>query len=167
MLLNLDLPKAAVTMAFVVAIILSIIVTEPLIMLVPEDTFGPPLPPVTRFIITAIFSSAVVWTIWKIGTAFGGKASLKDAYLIFAYLEMVLSAGLAVMLVLLFVLPFLAGMMGLGVSLFWIWLLGAFYAEAFDFPSVFKALGVVALAWFATYVAGILILSLVAAGGAP
>ncbi len=167
MLLNLDLPRNTVAMGFVVAIILSIIVTEPLIALVPEDTFGPPLPPITRFIMTALFSAAVVVAIWKVGTAFGGKASLADAYLVFAYLELVLSAGLAIMLVLLFVLPFLAGMMGLGVSLFWLWLLGAFYAEAFGFPSVFKALGVVALSWFATYVVGILILSFVAAGGAP
>lgn len=165
MLLSMGVPKNGIWMAFILVMILSILVTEPLFALVPSETFGPPIQPMTRFLMTAPFSAAMVWVTWRLGRGFGGKASLSDAFLVFTYLEGVLTVGLAAMLVLVFVIPFLAGLFGLALTIGWVWLLGVFFAEAFSFSSPFKALGIVVLAWFIVYVAGLFLLSLVAGGG--
>lgn len=164
-LLSIGVPPNAVAMAFLLVMILSVLVTEPLMAMVPEDAFGPRMAPISRLLLTAPFSAALVWMIWKLGNAFGGQGRLLDAFVVFVYLEAFLAAGLATMLVLIFASTFLAGLFGLALTLFWAWLFGVFYAEVFDFDSPFKALGTVILAWFIVYVAGIVLLSLVAGGG--
>lgn len=167
MLLSMGVPRGATAMAFVLAIVLSILVTEPFFAMMPPETFGPPISPMARAAMTGVLSAALVWVIWMVARRLGSRARLEEVFLIFAYLEAMLSAGLGVMLLTIFVTPFLAGFLGLAVTFYWAYLLAMFFAEALDVGPPIKAFGIVLMAWVIVYVAGILLLTLIAPGGTP
>ena len=165
MLAGLNLPGRTAWMALAASLAISVLVTEPMFRLAPPDTFGEPIAPLMRFLVTIPFTGALVWAIWKIASIMGGTADLAQVIVVFSWLELLLSLGLLAMLVLLFVLPPLAGLLGLGAIMAWIWLQSVFFAQIFGFATPAKAFAVVVMAWVAVYVFGILILSIVAGGG--
>ena len=168
-LVGLDVPRSVLAPAFIVVMILSVLVTEPMMAMLPTEVFGEPVPPFTRTIMSIVFNIGLVWVIWRTAAAMGGQGSFDRTLRVFIFLEAVLSVGIGILIVLLLALPALAGFAGLAFFGYWIFLIGVFFSEAHRLQSPLKAIGVVAIAWTVTYVAMILILNLVfgGAGGAP
>jgi len=168
-LMRLDVPRKALGPAFVAVMIFSVIVTEPMLAMLPTEVFGEQVSPFARVGISIVFNFALVWVIWKTATGIGGQGSFDATLLVFVFVEAVLSAGIAVLMVMLLALPAVAGIGGLVFFGYWMYLIGVFFSEAHKFSSPLKAIGVVALAWAITYVAMIFILKLVlgVVGAAP
>lgn len=164
MLLSWGLPRQVIMMVFVLTIAVSVILTEPLLAMVPEEMQAGTLPPFMRFAVSIPFNLALVWAIFQIGRALGGEASFDEVLLVFAYLEVVLMACLAGILVFALALPALAALVAVGAVLYWLWLHAVFYSQAFGFGAPLKALVVVAAAWVATFMAWSFVSSLIFVG---
>ncbi|NNE81011.1 MAG: YIP1 family protein [Silicimonas sp.] len=168
-LMRLDVPRSVLGPAFVVVMILSVLVTEPMLAMLPADVFGEPLPPFIRVLISVAFNIALVWAIWRTATVMGGEGTFDDTLLVFIFLEAILSLGIGGLMILMFAFPALAGIAGLAFFGYWIYLIGIFFSEANRLDSALKAIGAVAIAWIVTYLVMIFVLKLIfgGAGGPP
>ncbi len=154
---QMDIPREALGPAFLSVIILSVVVTEPMLALAPM-AFAEVPPPAMRALWTSLFSLALVWAIWRIGTGMGGRARFEHVLVVFILLELVFSVGIGSMLVLLLALPTLAGLVGLAFIGYWIWLFGVAISEVHGLGSAIKALLVVFLSWLMVYFGGFIVM---------
>ena len=157
---QMNIPREALGPAFLAVIILSVVVTEPMLAVAPMAFTEVP-PPVMRALWTSIFSLALVWAIWRIGTGMGGRARFDHVLIVFVLLELVFSVGIGAMMVLLLAVPTLAGLAGLAFIGYWIWLFGVTISEVHELGSALKALFVVFLAWLMVYFGGFVVMLLV------
>lgn len=102
------------------------------------------LDPLSAFMLASPFRAAVVqWLflalsvvlIHRVGRAFGGRGSFPDALLIVVWLQVLTLVLQVLQLVATFVAPPLAGVIGLGGFVLFLWLMTAFIAELHGFAS--------------------------------
>ncbi|MFZ5750901.1 MAG: YIP1 family protein [Pseudomonadota bacterium] len=136
-ILALDLPMQARWMALVLMAVLSVLLTQIGLAVFPlpaataweawmqDAVFAVPL--------QLAFIAALAAGIALVGRRFGGHATLADAVILVAWLEFVMLLLQVAQLVAVFVLPFLALIIGLGSVVAFFWLLTAFTAEANGF----------------------------------
>jgi Yip1 domain len=115
------------------------------------------LDPLTAFMLASPFRAAVVqWLfltlsvvlIHRVGRAFGGRGSLPDALLVVVWLQLLTLVLQVLQLAATFVAPPLAGIIGLGGFVLFLWLMTAFIAELHGFVSrglVFLGMALTAL----------------------
>jgi len=136
-ILALDLPMQARWMALVLVAVLSVLLTQIGLAVFPlpaataweawmqDAVFAVPL--------QLAFIAALAAGIALVGRRLGGHATLADAVILVAWLEFVMLLLQVAQLVAVFVLPFLALVIGLGSVVVFFWLLTAFTAEANGF----------------------------------
>jgi hypothetical protein len=129
------------------------------------------LDPFSAFMLASPFRAAVfqwlflalsVGLIYRIGRAFGGIGSLPDALLIVVWLQLLTLVLQVLQLLASFIAPPLAGIIGLGGFVLFLWLMTGFIAELHGFRSrgmVF--LGMVVTAIATGFVLGIALILLV------
>jgi Yip1 domain len=102
------------------------------------------LDPLTAFMLASPFRAAVVqWLflalsvvlIHRVGRAFGGRGTLPDALLIVVWLQLLTLALQVLQLIATLVAPPLAGIIGLGGFVLFLWLMTAFITELHGFAS--------------------------------
>jgi Yip1 domain len=102
------------------------------------------LDPLSAFMLASPFRAAVVqWLflalsvvlIHRVGRAFGGKGSFPDALLVVVWLQLLTLAIQVLQLAATLVAPPLAGIIGLGGFVLFLWLMTAFIAELHGFAS--------------------------------
>ena len=159
-LVRADLSREVVLMAFFAIMAVSIIATEPLLSMAASMFEGEPLPPFRRALGSAIGGLAFVWVTWKLGGLLGGRGTFDQILLSFVFMEGILIVAIFGLLLLTFTIPAIAGMAGIAFICYWVWMYSNVVAEVHEFPSAWKALGVVALSMILVNYAGILIASL-------
>ena len=159
-LVQLDMPRNMIFMAFLAIMALSVVATEPLLAVAATMLPGDPAMPFARAIGSTLGGLGVVWVIWKVGGLWSGKASFDNILLAFVCVEVIFVAGLIGLLILTAIMPPLAGLAGLGFIVFWLWIFSNVVAEMHDFSSAWKAFGLVALSWVVVNYASLMILNL-------
>lgn len=147
--LDLNVSSQARWIALVLVAVLSTLLTQLGLLLVPLPASSPiefwmqdarlALPAQVLFLV------AVALAITLVGRRFGGRARFQDALVLVAWLEMVMFVVQVAQLVTLVVLPLAAFGVGLASVMLFFWLLTAFTAEVNGFYSLFKVFfGIVA-----------------------
>lgn len=96
--------------------------------------------PLQMVLTQSVVLAITVMLVIAIGQRFGGRGSLAEAVVLMAWLEAILNVLQAVQLVLLFLSPTLADMVGFLSILLFLWLLANFVAELHGFQSAAKVL---------------------------
>ena len=163
-LADLSMPRNVIMVAFLAVMVISVIVTEPLLAITATMVPGEPLSPFVRAIGSTLGGIAIVWVIWRVGTLLGGTGNFNDIFVGFVVLEALFVAGIGVLLLLMTVMPALAGLVGFGFICYWLWMFSNALAELHGYPSAWKAFGVVAVSWIIVNYASILIMGLFSGG---
>lgn len=159
-LLSLGLPGAAVWPAFGVIILVSVLVGGI------GDTIAPPAAgqPVSYFLLCVLLGViflAFAVGVWKIGEAFGGKGSFEETMIVGIFFQAVLLPLQAVHLALAIVVPGVAGLFGILLLFYGVWVNVNFIDALHGFASFGKSLGVLILASFVAAIALLLVIVLV------
>jgi Yip1 domain len=102
------------------------------------------LDPFSAFMLASPFRAAVfqwlflalsVWLIHRVGRAFGGTGTLPDALLVVVWLQLLTLVLQGMQLLATLVAPPLAGLIGLGGFVLFLWLMTSFIAELHGFRS--------------------------------
>ncbi len=164
--LDLEATRGQVWGAFIAMILLSVVLTglgQILFPLPPEDVFAMfQLSPFGGAALLAIITLALTSAVVAIGRVFGGVGTLDGGLRLIAWMQAVLIALQAVQLVLLFLLPPVAVLIGLASIGIFGWLLLNFVAELHRFPGLGQAVIVVLLAFA---LASFVLLSLISSFG--
>jgi hypothetical protein len=162
-LLAEGVPLPARTAGLLLVAVLSAVLASVQIRLTPQE-----LDPMSAFMLASPFRAAVVqWAflalsvvlIHRVGRAFGGTGSFADALLIVVWLQCLTLVLQVAQLVINMFSPALAGIVGLGGFVVFLWLMASFIAELHGFRSrglVF--LGMVISAFAAGLVIGIVVI---------
>ena len=161
-LLALPLPQGVLLPAYVVAMILSVLVTEPLLTIAASVMPGEPMAPLPRALGSIFGGLGVVWVICKLGGMFGGAGRFEQVLLVFTFLEVIFSVGVMILLVLTALLPYLAGLAAIAFGIYWLWMFAVSLDETLGLASPWKAFGVVMMSWVIVNYASLLILNLLA-----
>lgn len=105
---------------------------------VPAAALPPPIP-MAIIQIVVIFISAVA--VRYVGAQFGGRGSFEDALLLMVWLQAILILLLPVQVVVMFLLPPLAGLFTYAVVGLFLWLMTGFVAELHGFRSLGRVFG--------------------------
>ena len=119
------------------------------------------LPPLARAIGSTLSALVFVWVLWKMGALMGGTGQFDQVFATFVVLEAIFVLGVAAFSVLMILLPTLAALAGLGFGVYWIWMFSNALAEVHRFPSAWKALGIVVVAWIIMNYLGVVLMGLV------
>lgn len=138
-LMALGIPMPVVWNAFILVNILSVLLAAAM------SGFQLQTPPILAAAFATGLSLASVVLIVKIGQALGGHGTFADALLLTTFLSAIFLAGQLFQLVLLLVLPPLAGLFGIALILFGAWLNINFIAAVHGFTSLWRAVGTLAL----------------------
>ena len=160
-LLSMGVPKPMLWPAFFLLIVLSVILT----FLIGSPTWPNGEEIFTPFGLTlasAFTSVAWVFLIWKIGELMGGKGGFDEALLLTVFHQGMFLAGQLIAIALLLVIPPLANLFVLALSVFMIWLYLNFIAVLHGFGSLWRAFGVLVFAFIG--VAFVLIFAMSLAG---
>lgn len=162
-LLAEGVPLTARTAGLLLVAVLSAVLASLQLRLTPQE-----LDPMSAFMLASPFRAAVVqWAflalsvllIHRVGRVFGGTGSFADALLIVVWLQCLTLVLQLAQLVVNFVSPALAGIIGLGGFVLFLWLMASFIAELHGFRSrglVF--LGMVVSAFAAGLVIGLAVI---------
>ena len=159
-LLSLGVPTAAVWPAFGAIVLVSVLVGGI------SDLAAPPATDVevSYFIMTvllgAIFLSFAVG-VWKIGEAFGGKGSFEEAMVVGIFFQAILLPFQILQLVLAMVVPALAGLFGIALLFYGVWVNVNFIDALHGFASFGRSLGVMILSSFLAAIVLMLVVLLV------
>jgi Yip1 domain len=91
--------------------------------------------PIRAAVFQWLFFALTVVLIHNVGRAFGGKGSFPDALLVVVWLQLLMLALQLLQLVMSFLSPALAGIIGLSALVLFIWLMASFVAELHGFAS--------------------------------
>jgi hypothetical protein len=146
-LLSMGVPRSALWPAFGALVALSVILISvgglaP--SAVPSATAI--MSPFALATMSGIAGAASVFAVWKVGASMGGTGSLQETLLLTVFLQSIIFAGQLIELVLVFVMPPIAGLFSIGLVVLTFWLNINFIAALHGFPSLWKALGVLLLA---------------------
>lgn len=157
------IPLPARTAGLLLVAVLSAVLASVQLRLSPQE-----LDPMSAFMLASPFRAAVVqWgflalsvvLIHRVGRAFGGTGSFPDALLIVVWLQCLTLVLQLVQLVVNILSPALAGIIGLGGFVLFLWLMASFIAELHGFRSrglVFA--GMVVSAFAAGLVIGLVVI---------
>lgn len=166
MLLAAGVPMPARTAGLLLVAVLSAVIVSVQSWLSPQA-----LDPISALMLSSPFRAAVfqwgfmalsVLLIHRVGRAFGGRGTLPDALLIVVWLQLLTVAIQLVQLVATVLAPPLAGIIGLGGFVLFLWLMTSFIAELHGFASrglVFVGMVVTAIA--TGFVLGIVLMLIV------
>ena len=164
---QLSLPRAVIFMAFVAVTAVSVIVTEPLLAIAATMIEGEPMAPLARAIGSTLGGLATVWVIWKVGGLLQGTGSFDQIFLGFVFLEGIFILAIVGLLILVSLVPAIAGLAGIAFVCDWLWMVANVMAELHGFPSAWKAFGVVVMSWVIVNYASIMVMNVLTgmAGG--
>lgn len=138
-LLAEDVPVRARTAGLLLVAVVSAVLSSVQVGLNPQ-----PLDPLSAFMLASPFRAAVmqwlflalsVLLIYRVGRAFGGTGSFPDALLIVVWLQLLTLVLQVVQLLATVIAPPLAGLIGLGGFVVFLWLMTSFIAELHGFAS--------------------------------
>lgn len=143
-LLSLGVPSAAIWPAFGVIVLLSVLVGGI------TDLAAPPVPGVeVSYFIMAVLLGSIFLSfavgVWKIGQAFGGKGSFEESMTVGIFFQAILLPFQVLQLVLAIVVPGLAGVYGIALLVYGVWINVSFIDALHGFASFGKSLGVLIL----------------------
>lgn len=117
------------------------------LVIIPEDFWLPVIrSPLVYLILSFFFTSVMAFCLYGIGRVQDGKARLPLLVTLLAWLLIVQSLADFAFLILLILLPTLAGLFSMAAGLYGIWILINFIQVAHDFPSRGKAVLTIVLA---------------------
>jgi hypothetical protein len=160
-LLSEGVPMRARTAGLLLVAVVSALLASLQVGLNPQT-----LDPFSAFMLASPFRAAIfqwlflalsVGLIYRVGRAFGGTGSLPDALLIVVWLQMLTLALQVLQLVATIIAPPLAGIIGLGGLVLFLWLMTSFISELHGF----KSRGLVFLGMVLTAIAAGLVLGIV------
>lgn len=156
-LAGLNLSREVILTAYLAVMAISVIVTEPMLV-VAVDFFQGQLPnPLFRAFGSSLGGLALVWLLWKMASLLGGRAEFDHVFANFVLLEAVFIGGITALLILMVLLPALAGLIGIGFMVYWLWLFSQSLAGIAAFPSAWKALGILVFSWIiVNYLSGLI-----------
>ena len=151
-LLSLGVPKAAIWPAFGVIVLVSVLIGGI------SDLIAPPAveAPVSYFLMAVLLGVVFLSfaaAIWKVGQLLGGKGSFEESLLIGVFFQAALLPLQALQLVLAIVMPGLAGIYGIALLLFGIWVNVNLIDALHGYASFARSLGVMLLASFVAAIA--------------
>lgn len=137
---SVTLPRAARWEALLLIVVISVFIAQVGTLLLPGEAMivmGPFLAnPIIACIVQMSLLIVMVFAIYWIGHAMGGKGAFEDAILLVAWMQFVMICLQAIQTVALLLLPPLASLIGVaGLGLFF-WLLTNFIAELHGFKSL-------------------------------
>jgi hypothetical protein len=158
-LLSLGVPTQAIWPAFGVIVLISVLIGGISDLIAP-----PPVDVAVSYFLMAILLGIVFLSfaagIWKIGQKMGGKGSFEESLLIGVFFQAAFLPLQALQILLALVLPGLAGLYGIALLLFGIWVNVNFIDALHGFASFGKSLGVMLLASFVAAIALLVALGL-------
>ncbi len=137
--LALGVPREALWSALALVVVLSILFAHVTALLVTGDTgTGMPVGPAATGFIQLALLVIMVFAVFWIGRAMGGRGSFEESILLVAWLQFIMVCLQVLQAAVLILLAPLAGLIGLlGIALF-LWLLTNFVAVLHGFPSLIK-----------------------------
>ena len=151
-LIALDLPMSVVWSGFFVVNIISVILGQ---MFLGSDTA-----PFVVAAFTIVFSLFSVALVVQMGRFLGGTGQFREALMLTAFLQGVFLVGQAIQILLMIILPPLAGTYGIFLLLFVAWINVNFIAALHGMASLWRAFGVLMLASFVLAMIAIFFLSM-------
>jgi hypothetical protein len=159
-LLSLGVPSAAIWPAFGVIILVSVVIGG-LSDLAVAPAEGVSVSYFLMTLLLAVIFLSFALGIWKIGQAFGGKGRFEESLVVGIFFQGVLLPLQVIQLVLLIVLPGVAGVFGIALLFYGVWVNVNFIDALHGFASFGKSLGVLILASFVAALAMLLVIGLV------
>jgi hypothetical protein len=137
--LALGIPREALWSALALVVVLSILFAHVTALLVTGDTgTGMPVGPAATGFIQLALLVIMVFAVFWIGRAMGGRGSFEESILLVAWLQFIMVCLQVLQAAVLILVAPLAGLIGLlGIALF-LWLLTNFVAVLHGFPSLIK-----------------------------
>ncbi|MEL7132845.1 MAG: YIP1 family protein [Pseudomonadota bacterium] len=176
-IINLNLDRQTLYFAlFAVAAINAILASGPVVLLSGsiDPTLRAAVPlvgllerPIALFAVVAggllVMVHGLVWA----GRALGGHGEFSDMLALLTWLQALRAAAQALILLLSFIVPAIAGLVALGVAILAFWLLLHFISAALRFNSLFRAFGLLLVVLAGLFIGLMLIATLtgVTAGG--
>jgi hypothetical protein len=117
--------------------------------------------PLRAAIIQWLVFVAMVFLIYRIGRAWGGKGNLPDTLLVVVWLQVIMLGVQFVQLLVFLLVPPLAGIVNLAGLVLFFWLMTSFIAELHGFASRGKVLAGILVAIFGVAMVLVLILALI------
>lgn len=146
--LALDLPREALWTAILLVAVINTIIFTASNMLWPMQGMPTPSAPVYFFFAGGSIVLTIITLFWA-GRMFGGKAEMTDIMSIIVWLQVPRIVIQSASLVLVAVLPALAGVLMVAASIVGIWIMLHFVNEAHRFGSLGRAAGVMVAAFVA------------------
>ena len=166
-ILSMGIPREAYWPAFFLLVVLSVLLNEVMTLVSPIASDIPTMSPGVMGLLTALISAVSIWAVWKVGQTAGGTGSFEETLLLTVFLQSILFAGQLVELVLLLVVPVLAGLFSVGLVVFAFWLNINFIATLHGFASLWKAFGVLMMATLGVALVLIFLMTLTGIGPSP
>lgn len=166
-LLSLGVPNEAVWPAFGVIILVSVLIGG-LSDLAAPPAAGPQISYILMVVLLAVIFLAFALGIWKVGRAFGGKGSFEECLVVGIFFQGVLLPLQMLQLALVILMPGVAGVFGIALLFYGVWVNVNFIDALHGFASFGKSLGVLILASFVAAIAMLVVIALVggSVGGA-
>ena len=142
-LMSMGVPRDALWPAFALFIVLSAILST-----------------VMSVVLSTVSSVALIFGVWKIGQAMEGTGTFEETLLVFVFLQGIILIGQAVVFVAYIVATPIAWMLMLGVGFYSFWLSVNFVAALHGFPSLWRALGCLLLAYGGVLLALVVVMTL-------
>ncbi len=163
-LLSQDVPLPARSVGLLLMAVASTLLTHLGFLLLPppEDALSVFMvqSPLRTALIQWLILAASVLLIYRIGRAWGGKGSLPDTLLVVVWLQVIMLGVQVTQLVVLIVVPPLAGIVYLGSLVLFFWLMTSFVAELHGFASRGAVLAGILVASIGVAIVLVLVLTL-------
>jgi hypothetical protein len=141
-LIGMNLPGEARWMAFVITVILTVLVTQSVLLISPLPPGSPwaamMRDPVSSALTQGVFVLGAAWAMAAVAGWFGGRARFADTLLAVSWIEFVLLVVEVVQILVLFALPFLSLPLAILTVVLFFWLLTQFTASLNGFVSLPK-----------------------------
>lgn len=164
--LRLGVPNDVIWPALGLIIVMSVIINSIAEFLSPNPMGS--VPPFTLvFFVAGVFIGFSL-AIWKIGRLMGGQGTLQDAFLLTAFLQGIVLVAQIIQLLLLILMPMVAGLFSLVVTVLGVWLNVNFIGSLHGFDSLGRSFAVFFLASLAVAVLIVILASMagITIGGA-
>lgn len=143
--LSLGIPSAAIMPAFGAIILISVVVSGLADMVMPTPG-APPVPHVLMAVLLGVIFLSFAFGIWKVGSFFGGKGTFQEAMIVSIFFQAVLLPFQVLQILIAFAVPGLAGLYGIGLLIYGVWINVNFIDALHGIASFGKSLGILFLA---------------------
>jgi Yip1 domain len=157
-LLSMGVPRAAIGPGFALIVVLSVLLGA-FGELVAPGQLGGGISPFSSVLFNGGLFLGYSITIWKIGSAMGGKGALEESILLAVFFQAIFMPAILIQLFLLLVMPPLAGLFTMALLIFSIWVNVNFIDALHGFGSLGRSLGVFLMSSLAVAVGLILVIA--------